>query len=199
MPFNPNIPQPTDKLSNSQVDLLNNNIALDATFGVDHIPFSTASNNGFHKVVHLVTQGSDPIGSTLTVYSKIPTNPPGAVDAQLFSRTPLGGVSQLTGANETFEGWQWLGGVLMQWGFVTLNGASGIQTGSVNFTTRIGPISYTFDTYNIQITPSYTSPSGPSGQATISVARNPTVNGFSWIATKTSSNFTGFYWVAIGK
>ena len=49
--FNPNIPQPGDQLSDSQVDLLNNNLALDAAFGVDHYPFSSVTNSGMHNKI----------------------------------------------------------------------------------------------------------------------------------------------------
>jgi len=52
MPFDPNIPQSIDFLSESQLDLLNNNIQLDASFGVDHYKFSNVTvNNGRHNYV----------------------------------------------------------------------------------------------------------------------------------------------------
>jgi len=52
MPFDPNIPQPNDNLSDSQGDLLANNVFLNTSFGIDHYPFSDAtSNNGFHNQV----------------------------------------------------------------------------------------------------------------------------------------------------
>lgn len=54
MPFNPNIPQPSDLLSDSQGDLLGNMSQLDTSFGVDHFAFSNlTSNNGFHQKVTL--------------------------------------------------------------------------------------------------------------------------------------------------
>ena len=52
MPFLNNIPQPAQLLSDSQPQLLNNNIQLDLSFGVDHYPFSDlTANNGFHNQV----------------------------------------------------------------------------------------------------------------------------------------------------
>ncbi len=52
MAFNKNIPQPNDDLSVSQVDLLNNNMQLNTSFGIDHYPFDDITvNNGFHNVV----------------------------------------------------------------------------------------------------------------------------------------------------
>lgn len=52
MTFNPNVPQPNDKLAASQPVLLQNNQQLDAVFDVDHYKFSDGtSNRGFHKTV----------------------------------------------------------------------------------------------------------------------------------------------------
>jgi hypothetical protein len=54
MVFNKNIPQPTDLLDDSQQDLLNNNIALNDSMGVNHYPFDNATvNNGKHKFIQL--------------------------------------------------------------------------------------------------------------------------------------------------
>jgi hypothetical protein len=61
MTFDPNIPQPGDLQSDSQGDLLNNNIALDASFENDHTKFSdTTANNGLHKRVSLYQVAVDP-------------------------------------------------------------------------------------------------------------------------------------------
>ena len=51
--FKNNIPLSTNNLAReSQQDLLNNNIQLDASFGVDHYTFSNlTANNGFHNQV----------------------------------------------------------------------------------------------------------------------------------------------------
>lgn len=52
MPFVANLPQPTDFLSNSQEDLRQNNLQLDASFGIDHYTFSNATaDNGKHNQV----------------------------------------------------------------------------------------------------------------------------------------------------
>jgi len=52
MVFNPNKPQPTDLLEDSQGDLLSNNQDLDTTFGINHYKFSNlTANNGFHNIV----------------------------------------------------------------------------------------------------------------------------------------------------
>lgn len=59
--FDPNIPQPTNLLSNSQNDLLNNMQALDTVFGIDHFAFSNGTtNSGFHQNVTTPSFGSHP-------------------------------------------------------------------------------------------------------------------------------------------
>ncbi|MDC7243649.1 MAG: hypothetical protein PQJ44_06910 [Sphaerochaetaceae bacterium] len=54
MSYNPNIPQPTDKLSNSQADLLGNASSANTIFGQDHFQFD-AINGGKHQ--HVVMPG----------------------------------------------------------------------------------------------------------------------------------------------
>lgn len=62
MAFQPNIPQPTDFLSDSQADLLGNNQALDSVYGTDHYAFSNATvNNGKHKKVSTPDQTTAPV------------------------------------------------------------------------------------------------------------------------------------------
>jgi len=61
MPFNPNIPNATDLISNSQGALLANNGFLDSSFGTDHYQFSDAtSNNGKHKILQMPGQSTIP-------------------------------------------------------------------------------------------------------------------------------------------
>lgn len=52
--YNPNIPQPTDDLSDSQGQLLQNFNKADTSFGTDHYRFSDLTvNNGYHQRVTL--------------------------------------------------------------------------------------------------------------------------------------------------
>lgn len=64
MTFNPNIPNPTDLLSNSQPVLKTNNQALDNIFGIDHYKYSDLTvNKGFHnKVTTPIFVDSPPTG-----------------------------------------------------------------------------------------------------------------------------------------
>ncbi len=64
MVFKNAIPQPTDNLDQSQIDLLGNMQQLDTTFGIDHYKFSDiTANNGFHnKLTTPVFVDSPPTG-----------------------------------------------------------------------------------------------------------------------------------------
>ena len=60
MSFNKNIPQPTDRLSQSQQDLLNNNLQLNTSFGVNHFPFDDlTADNGKNNFVQLKNRGGE--------------------------------------------------------------------------------------------------------------------------------------------
>jgi hypothetical protein len=62
MTYQPNIPLSNDKISQSQVDLLQNFQQLNTRFAQDHVSFSTGTNSGFHKQVTIPTVlGADPV------------------------------------------------------------------------------------------------------------------------------------------
>lgn len=57
-----NKPLPTDILSDSQVDLFNNNNAIDDSFGLDHYASSnTTADNGKHRVLRMPVQPAVPL------------------------------------------------------------------------------------------------------------------------------------------
>jgi hypothetical protein len=59
MAYNSNIPQPSDLLSQSQSDLLNNFMAIQALIDVNHVDFASG-DQGKHKWVTLPSQGAIP-------------------------------------------------------------------------------------------------------------------------------------------
>lgn len=108
MPFNPNIPQPNDDLSDSQLDLLNNNGFLNASFGVDHFPFSDATiNNGKHTNVTTPNlSASPPVTGAITGATNAPicsiTSPAhGLTTGSIITISGVGGMVQLNGNTYT--------------------------------------------------------------------------------------------------
>jgi hypothetical protein len=59
MSYNANIPQPNDRIKDSQSQILNNFQAIDTYVGVNHVPFGTA-DSGKHNYVELPVQASNP-------------------------------------------------------------------------------------------------------------------------------------------
>ncbi len=157
MTFNPNIPLPTDLLSVSQGDLKANNIALDASFGINHVPFSTATNNGKHNFVEMPVRTLIPAPLAVgegTIYTKTVTS------AELFytngisaneyrltrvipaSFSQFGTSTALPSLNGN-GGWTFIaGGLLLQYGSFNPNTGTTVQF----------PIAFTGIPFSVQLT-----------------------------------------------
>jgi hypothetical protein len=67
MAYNPNIPNATDYLDESQPQLKQNFQQLDTSFAIDHYAFSDiAGDTGKHKVITTVSQGTSPTAHPTT-------------------------------------------------------------------------------------------------------------------------------------
>lgn len=184
---------PPDNTSLGQTrSTIRNNI--DGTFltvAVDHVnnngqPGSNPA--GYHTIIHQVTQSTV---STVTGVNQIFSGVPGTLvvngvttgsvpangDTQLYSLTGAGVLSQLTGSNASANGYAWIGGVLLQWGFNT-------AATPVSF-----PIAFPNACFNVQITSFATGTqfdvTGTLGKTSFSFS--PAIPALS-----------GFYWTAIG-
>lgn len=207
MSYNPNIPTPTQNLSVSQGFLKINFITSNTSFGKDHYPFDDGTvNNGYHKDVHIVKRAGDPatVADTLITFSKdyTPNTTGGVADTQLFARTALGGISQLTGNLVGDDGWCWCGGILVQWGIATAAStgsfSSGTATGTVTFKDRVtGAIP--FPTSCFVVIPGTRNNVAPSGSryAGITILSKANTN-FTWSCNGSSNAADGFFWIAIG-
>jgi hypothetical protein len=60
MTFDPTIPQPTDRPSASQAQLLNNFTQLNTVFSVDHVAFNATTDRGEHNQITLNSTVADP-------------------------------------------------------------------------------------------------------------------------------------------
>lgn len=209
MTYDPNIPQPGDELSDSQDQILNNFASANTTFGIDHYTFNNATvNKGRHKPIHLVKEALDPaaVADTYTLYSKdyLPDsdNPLKVPDTQLFGRTANGGISQFSGSKSDSDGYQWIGGVLLQWGVITLPGSTG--TGTVTFkgrNTDNNTIPFPNNCFNVQLSLNLVgSPSILVGQSnSFAVIGNPTKLSFSWAVNITATaTIRKLFWFAVG-
>jgi len=118
VPYNENIPQPTDRISASQAALLANFAAINTLVGVNHYTFNLA-NAGKHQFVSLPEQAVAPATAVDegAVYTKAGAYTP--IVSQLFFRrensgTQIDMTSALLTAN---NGWSQLpSGLLIKWG-----------------------------------------------------------------------------------
>lgn len=87
-----NVPQPTDILSNSQGDLLNNNNAIDDSFGRNHYAASdTTANNGKHQVIENPVQAAHPLAPTDCIFYGM--NDHATIGPLQYTRKPINQVS----------------------------------------------------------------------------------------------------------
>lgn len=119
MPYNPNIPQPTDAISDSQNDILVNFQAIDAWVQVNHTGFDSPPNTGKHTVIDMPQQVALPptaLGETALVTLASAYN---ALAPTLVYRQENNGTAiEIASASLIAQGWTFLpSGLLMKWGF----------------------------------------------------------------------------------
>lgn len=181
MSYTNNIPTVGQSLGASRPLILNNFNLIQTAFAVDHVDFNL-SPLGYHKVIHFNTNSGNPAVVPLVgqLYTKTVSG-----DQQLFFKTGSNGVSQLTGASASTNGYQFLGSVLMQWGQ-----ASKATGGVVTF-----PLAFGSGPFSVQCT----------------VLQNDNNRHFVQVKSVTTTNFTlavrdsagndetvTFSWMAIG-
>lgn len=199
--YNPNIPNATDYLSDSQGQMKTNFQQLNSVYDVDHSPYTSATNIGYHKDVHVVKRTGNPTNVTdvQIVFGKdyTPDSTGATADTQLFTLTANNVLSQLTGRLAGNDGWAWFSGLLVQWGRKTgLAGAWPTSQQTLTFKDRVvGAIPFPNNCYAVFTTfigPTSTS----SGEITIN---SQLVTDFKWqFSGSASAGFGGFFWLAIG-
>lgn len=198
--------------SADQAPMKENTNSTHSIIAVDHFGFND-NQGGYHNIIHQPPQDPDDNPDTIAginqlyVRNVIPDTTGGVADTQLFTRTGLGGISQLTGNYAAVEGYQWVGGILIQWGSVTIStgtGSSTHRTGSVTFKDRGGnqsTIPFPNNCFNVVASFTALNTAQTTASNSLSVL-TLTKTSFSWVANSSSSsfvtNFPTFYWVAVG-
>jgi hypothetical protein len=192
MGFNPNLPNPGDKLSVSQGQLKSNNGVLNTSFGVNHFPFSDISgNSGKHNFVEFVERSAIPspiVAGEETLYAKVI-----AGQGQLFMTRGSSGVEiQLTGPGVPITnliGQTFLpGGIVMKWGTLIIPANS---TSSYSYMPTLP--NFPNNGFNVQLTGFK---GGSGGDGVFLVPASISTSGFS-IQNNSSSIFQVCY-LAIG-
>lgn len=127
MAYNPNIPQPTDKLSDSQANLLENFEQLNTYLNVNHTPIDGTSNQGKHKFITLPNQTSSPgtLPTEAAIFSQQGTT--SLTTELVWQRQNNGDSINFTEfSNTATDGWTRLpSGILMKWMNVSVSADAG--------------------------------------------------------------------------
>lgn len=187
--YDPNVPASGNAPKNDQPTMQQNAASIQGLITVDHVNFGT-SENGYHKVIHFKDQGSDPLA--LAGYGQTYTKTVSG-DQQLFYESGGGIVTQLTSLGKNTSGnfgyTSLPGGIILQWGFITIASDPHpyvFSSPNISFPTRCANVSLTLDANT-----------ATSSTNNAYVIGTPTVNGFDWGFTGTTS-YQYIYWIAIG-
>jgi len=225
--YNAGIPAANNNPSDDQSLMQTNTNSIQNLIAGDHHGFED-DLGGYHTIIH-----QDTATRTLTydinglpVYTSEPAaipGPPqinqlfsmlvtpddgtGVADTQLFSLTANSvgnnGLSQLTGNFSSTDGYQWIGGVLIQWGFVSVAFpvTPAVTAANVVFKNRNASLCIPFPNslFTVIAVPARAASAGAL-QATVSISTTTfDKTRFRYIVTATGTGYTGFYWVAIGR
>lgn len=121
MAYSNAIPQPTDRLKDSQQDILDNFAALKTLIDVNHGTFG-AADEGKHKFVTMPEQGSAPTTAVneMALYTQLSSL---SGNSELVIRNENNGASvEFTSSVKATNGWSRLpSGVLIKWGTASAN------------------------------------------------------------------------------
>lgn len=132
MAYQSNIPQPTDQLSKSQSDILNNFQALAIAFNLNHVDLN-APTQGKHDFIEVPVKTPAPVTSAgeIGLYTKTSTftsQPELVLLKQLGSTAPAASIEFSSAGyvvgNSTTPGWAiFPSGILIKWGRAVTSGA----------------------------------------------------------------------------
>jgi hypothetical protein len=200
--YNNSIPQPTDRIADSQAPILANFAAIDTVVSINHVTFDDPSGDqGKHKWVSLPVQGATPPAGAFAagevgMYSFL--NPTTSKNELYINKTNQATITQIPAtasflsltsspANDS-DGWTYLpSGLLVKWGNSNVNG-----NGTVNYI--VGPGAFT-KIFNVSVT---TIIDKTTTATLLSTSMTQlTVNG-SVRNDPTTAKLTYFYYFAIG-
>ena len=154
MAYNSNIPQPSNKLRNSQGDLLANFQAIKTLIDVNHIDFADSTNQGKHNFVTLPVTTSSPSAPTFLsteeglynllftttnnneIFAHIQQTLSGTRNQEIpFTASSLSRSAPVPAATNTAQsvGWTYLpSGMLLKWGLASGTGNVVVDTHVAN-------------------------------------------------------------------
>jgi len=150
MSYTPNIPLATQRIADTQAPINANFTSVNTFFGLDHVAFNAAGNNGKHKYVTMIDQTASPPtpgASECAMYAKTT----GAVTTPFLRRDGLASPEIPMGlirAYGTFTG----GGATVN----AINLTSGAFVANAGFTMTMPAGTVSGSTYGVLITSNFT-------------------------------------------
>jgi hypothetical protein len=209
MAYQANIPQPTDLLSQSQSDLLNNFQALQTLIDINHVDFASG-DQGKHKWVTFPLQGATPpagsgflageLGlynatSSLTAQNELYINKTNQATVVQVATTASILSSNSAPAQNSF-GWTMIpSGIVLKWG--NFSGFSGLNTVTLTTSAADGPA--LTQILSVQLTPY--NPAGGDVNFAVRLANIISPTQFNvYISSRTAAGAAvgGFQYLVIG-
>jgi hypothetical protein len=198
--YQPGIPTGQVPLNVDYQNIQNNFDQLDTTYGVDHVKYSVALNNGYHKNIHLVPNALSVATPGFGQLFNDTVNDGFDTDQILYFLTGTGNkLLQLTSnvvPKKATNGYTFLpGGFLLQWGIFPVKIPPASSTGAIVFATS--NIDFPNNCFNVSCT--LIAKVGGTGSANTIAPIDGTVTktGFNYSYTGTDS-YVKMYWLAIG-
>lgn len=194
--YNSGYPQDGSSLGQSKAQIRANIDGTYQTLAIDHIDNNGnpgAKPAGYHKVIHIVPQVSNP--GAIAGYGQLFSKTVSSVisDTALFWETGTGLVSQLTmniTPRSNTRGYTFLpGGILLQWGIIS-SPASGDN--AVLFNAASG-INFPTACFNVQI-----SVERSAANIDMIVIKTGSISSSGFTAIAPTGGSTNIYWTAIG-
>lgn len=192
--FTPGYPPDNSSLGQTKSTIRDNIDGTFQTLAIDHIDNNGQPGSkpaGYHNVIHLVPQGSDPVAipGYGQLYSKTVNS--FTTDEALFWQTGMGLIAQLT-VNLTpsgvTNGYTFIpGGLILQWGRVS----SGDDEGTTNF-------NITFPSNVFVVILTSTTSAETSHANGMYWQPSADLDKFTWVQASPATSQTGFAWFAIG-
>jgi hypothetical protein len=181
MAYNNAIPQPADRLKDSQPQILENFSQIYNLIGVNHANFNTA-NAGKHNLVTMPVQAANPATTATEMALYTRTSALTGAPELAIRRASSGTITEMTAGLLAATGWCYLpSGILMKWG----NTATGAFPVNLN---AVGPAYATL--YNVQLT------TRGGGAASYAMVLSTTTAASLTVAT--NGAITTIYWVTLG-
>lgn len=195
--YNPNVPTGLIALNQDYQNIRNNFTQLNTTYGTDHIPYdNTTSQNGYHKVVHMVPNVGNPaaVAGIGELYCRT-VNDGINNDQELFYQTGAGRVILLTRnfvPTVTANGATFLpGGLILNYGRIAISANPTLTT--VTFTQAYSSAANVFSITLTRITDATSTTANE-----VRVSENSVTATNFKISSSSSSSSNEVYWMAIG-